>query len=295
VNSDRLAQFVPLADGRRLAYASYGTVTGFPVFYFTGGNSSRLEGQWFEQALHGRDIHLIVPDRPGFGQSSFQPQRRLSDWPDDVIALADAIGIDQFSVFGLSGGGPYVLALASIWPDRLRQVAVVSGTAPPEMPDKFKGMWPPVRLIFGSARRWPRLNRFLLRQMGAFYSDEAQMAAQMRRALPAPDVELIDRRPEIIQIFAETTREAHRHGIAADAQEWQLYVRPWDFDMAAIQHRVRLWYGLYDKQVPIGMGRYLARVLPSAALSEVADGGHFSTINNHIDAILDGLIRIGEP
>lgn len=112
------------------------------------------------------------------------------------------------------------------------------------------------------------------------------MLTQMKRALPKPDVELIDSRPEVISIFAEATREAHRDGVDGDAYEWQLYVHDWGFKLSEVKKEIKLWYGTYDQQVPIAMGRYLAKELPNASLIEVEDGGHFSTINNHIDEIL---------
>jgi pimeloyl-ACP methyl ester carboxylesterase len=289
MDKERQDQTIQLGDGRTLGYAEYGLGGGKPVMYFTGGNSSRFEGRWFEEAVHKQGIRLIVPDRPGFGLSSYHPNRQLLDWPDDVVELANALTIKAFSVFGLSGGGPYVLATAYRIPDRVEKVAVVSGTAPPEMPNKFRGMWPPVRLIFVTAERWPRGNRFLLKQMAGFYSNEDQMMKRMKQALPKPDVELIGRRPEIIKIFAEATKEAHRNGIDGDALEWKLYVNDWAFQLWEIQKEVRLWYGKYDRQVPMEMGRYLSKELPNSQLIEVEDGGHFSTINNHIEEILENL------
>jgi pimeloyl-ACP methyl ester carboxylesterase len=46
------------------------------------------------------------------GLSDFQPHRRLVDWPDDVSAFADALGLARCAVLGMSAGGPYVLACA---------------------------------------------------------------------------------------------------------------------------------------------------------------------------------------
>jgi len=280
-----LNQTITLRDERTLGYAEYGSTDGAPVFYFTGGNSSRFEGKWFEEAALKKKIRLIVPDRPGFGLSTHQPSRELLHWSDDVSQLADSLSIDTFSVFGLSGGGPHVLAVAHNIPERLNKVAIVSGTGTPDMPDKFRGMWPPVRLIFLTAKHLPAANRFLLKQMSGFYSNEKQMLTQMKRALPKPDIEIIDNHPEIIGIFAEATREAHRNGVDGDAHEWQLYVNDWGFKLREINKEIKLWYGIYDQQVPVGMGRYLSRELPNASLIEVKDGGHFSTINNHIDEI----------
>jgi len=286
---DKLNQTIKLRDRRTLGYAEYGATDGAPIFYFTGGNSSRFEGKWFEKAALKKHIRLIVPDRPGFGLSTHHSSRQLIHWADDVAQLADALSIDKFSIFGLSGGGPHVLAVAHQIPERLRKVAIISGTGTPDMPDKFRGMWFPVQLIFLTAKRLPSMNRFLLKQMSGFYSNEQQMLTQMKRALPKPDIELIDRRPEIVSIFAEATREAHRNGVAGDALEWQLYVHDWGFKLRDVKKEIKLWYGKYDQQVPIGMGRYLSHELPIASLVEVEDGGHFSTINNHIDGIFEYL------
>jgi len=283
-------QTIRLPDGRTLGYAEYGSADGTPVFYFTGGNSSRFEGKWFENAAIKKHIRLIVPDRPGFGLSTFQSKRQLLDWPNDVLELANALSINSFSVFGLSGGGPHVLAAAYKIPEKLNKIAIVSGTAPPEMPNKFNGMWPPVKIIFLTAKNMSKVNRFLLKQMSGFYSNEEQMMKRMKQALPRPDVELIDRKPEIIKIFAEATRESHRNGIDGDAREWHLYVNDWGFQISDINREIKLWYGIHDQQVPIGMGRYFARVLSKANLIEVDDGGHFSTINNYIEDIFDYLL-----
>lgn len=285
----RVNQSIQLLDGRTLGYAEYGSEDGVPVFYFTGGNSSRFEGEWFDNVAIKKHIRLIVPDRPGFGLSTFQPNRQILDWPNDVLELANALSINSFSVFGLSGGGPHVLATVYKIPEKITKVAIVSGTAPPEMPNKFDGMWPPVKLIFLTAKNIPMVNRFLLKQMSGFYGNETQMMKRMKQALPRPDVELIDRKPEIIKVFAGATRESHRNGIEGDAWEWHLYVNHWGFQISDINCEIKLWYGIHDQQVPIGMGRYFERVLPKASLIEVENGGHFSTINNYIEDIFDYL------
>lgn len=290
MKNNKRNQSIKLSDGRTLGYAEYGPSDGTPIFYFTGGNSSRLEGQWFDDAAMKANVRLITPDRPGFGLSTFQPKRQLLDWPDDILELADFLAIDTFSIFGLSGGGPHVLATAHKIPERINKAAIISGTAPPEMPDLYQGMWPPVRLIFLTAKRLPKINRFLLKQMSKFYSDKEQMLKRMKQAMPKPDVALIDNRPDIMEIFSSSAKEAHRNGVQGDALEWQLYVNPWGFNLEDIELEIALWNGLVDQQVPIGMGRYLENQLPNALLTEVEDGGHFSSINNYIEDIFKYLL-----
>ena len=93
----RLNQVVHLADGRTLGYAEYGPATGPALFLFHGLPGSRLAaaGMWsMEHPL----IRVIAPDRPGFGLSTFQPGRRLTDWAakHGGVSLAE------------SAAGPYV-------------------------------------------------------------------------------------------------------------------------------------------------------------------------------------------
>lgn len=87
-----------LPDGRKLGYAQYGSPTGKPIFYLHGFPGSRLEAAlWDEQAkkLHAR---IISVDRPGYGWSSPQPDRTLSDHPKDVQKLAEELRVKEFGV-----------------------------------------------------------------------------------------------------------------------------------------------------------------------------------------------------
>src|SRR3990172_1314809 len=109
----RAQDHVRLPDGRKLAYAEFGPPDGHPVLYFHGAPSSRLEPLFLGDAeLVRLGLRVIAPDRPGMGGSDFQPGRGFSHWPADVVALADALGLGKFGVFGVSGGGGYVSACA---------------------------------------------------------------------------------------------------------------------------------------------------------------------------------------
>ena len=60
-----------------------------------------------------KGVRLISPDRPGMGLSTYQPGRRLVDWPADVAHLTEALGIERFAVMGWSAGGPYAAVCAA--------------------------------------------------------------------------------------------------------------------------------------------------------------------------------------
>ena len=58
--------------------------------------------------------------RPGGTGSAPLAGRTTADWADDVAALADHLGVERFAVMGLSSGGPYAVACASLLGDRVK-------------------------------------------------------------------------------------------------------------------------------------------------------------------------------
>src|ERR1035441_6500144 len=103
-----------LGDGRDIGWLELGEPDGAPVFAFHGTPGSRLQLTIDETAIGDAGVRLVCPDRPGYGLSTFQPGRRLVDWPGDVAHLADHLGIGRFAVMGISGGGPHAAACAAM-------------------------------------------------------------------------------------------------------------------------------------------------------------------------------------
>ncbi|RYP72110.1 hypothetical protein DL771_004441 [Monosporascus sp. 5C6A] len=129
--SERYRRTVKLPDGRTLAWAEAGSPTGFPCFMFHGFPGSRVEARGFEDMGRRHNVRVICPDRPGYGLSTFQPNRRLLDWPVDVRYLARHLDLKRYSVLGGSGGGPHALACAyAIPPDKLSSVGLLCSAAP---------------------------------------------------------------------------------------------------------------------------------------------------------------------
>jgi pimeloyl-ACP methyl ester carboxylesterase len=101
-----------LKNGGELAYAEYGCATGAPVLFFHGWPSSRTMAQLTDTAACELGVKIISADRPGIRDSSFQPNRKLIDWPQIVEQLADHLRIQQFRILAISGGAPYAGAIA---------------------------------------------------------------------------------------------------------------------------------------------------------------------------------------
>ena len=142
-----------LPGGRELAWLEVGDIDDPAVFVFHGTPGSRLQVSSDKAAIRAARVRFIAVDRPGYGHSTFQPARRLSDWATDISNLADHLHIDEFSVVGISGGGPHAAACARFLPDRVRGAGIVSGMGPLADPRSEDGMMILNRLLARLARR----------------------------------------------------------------------------------------------------------------------------------------------
>src|SRR5512146_1307007 len=75
---------VSLADGRQLAFASFGDAHGSPVFYLHGALSSRLEAEVLDAAARSAGVRLIGVDRPGIGASTPHRGRSHASFAHDL-------------------------------------------------------------------------------------------------------------------------------------------------------------------------------------------------------------------
>ena len=81
-------------------------------------------------ACRDEDRMLVGFDRSGYGEAPRRHGRSVADVVDEVVALADARGIDRFATWGISGGGPHALACAALLPDRVIAAAAIGSPAP---------------------------------------------------------------------------------------------------------------------------------------------------------------------
>src|SRR5436190_460203 len=111
-------------SGRVVGIYEYGEPSGRPVFVLHGTPACGAGFAWADEPARVRGVRLIAPDRPGVGLSARQDAYRVCDYPEQIAALADAMSLDSFAVWGYSGGGPYAVACAAQLGPRLRHAAL---------------------------------------------------------------------------------------------------------------------------------------------------------------------------
>lgn len=262
-----------LPDGRTLGYAEYGPSDGTPLLMFHGTPGSRYTRVPDTSILDEHGVRQITLERPGFGRSSYDPEREILDWPTDVRDAADALGIDRFAVMGGSGGCPFVLACAARIPDRLRGVGVFGGMGPLHAPGATDGMEFGNRIGFRLARLPLVLRPFIWYRIRKIRRDPAGFIESWGASACEPDERVLGR-PEVRAAFCQAFPEAVRQGSKPVVHETRLLARRWGFDLAEIPVHVTLWHGGRDTFTPESMVRHIADEIPSCDLHFYPEDGH---------------------
>lgn len=277
-------------DGQIFGISEFGTPTGKPLFYFHGFPGSRLEARLVHQQARRHQIRVIAVDRPGYGKSSYQPRRRLMDWPRDIQRIADTLELDRFSVLGVSGGAPYAAACAHFLPERLIKTGIVCGLAPLDEVDLL-------RRLHGRDRRFvwmkklPRsLYRLPLLLAGLVARRQPQhLLALLTQTLPPCDRSAIT--DERIQpLLTDSLHEAFCQGSTGAFADLCLYGESWGFALEDISSPVLLWHGDRDTVVPCAMGRFMAEKIPDCTAVFLPEEGHFSLPLLQAETILTALM-----
>ena len=270
---------VRTSDGRSLAYAQMGQLDGSPLLYFHGDPGSRLDWDhpFNRPALDGSGVRLIGIDRPGFGGSTHQPQRRYADWPADVLAVVKELELDRFGILGYSGGAPYAIACALAFPERLTFVGIVSGIGPAETPRFGHGMDKRTVMMIRLSRLAPAVMRWHIR-----HTSPKRFSRQFGWQLTPVDRALYVEAGELV---ADAYAEAASNGPYGLAEDWRLMVTPSGLNYAGVEYPIHVWHGDWDGVVPLHHAEHMAKLVPKAELEVLPRVGHFHNTDLWCDVL----------
>jgi pimeloyl-ACP methyl ester carboxylesterase len=273
-------------DGRTLAVEEGGDLAGRPVLIHMGTpNSRRLYGP-HERDAADRGLRLICYDRPGYGESSPQPGRSVADCANDVRAICAELGIDRLGMWGISGGGPHVLACAALLPDLLVAAASLASAAPldAEGLDYFDGMGQDnvddTRLYLADeaaarAKADDDRESFLA-------ASPDDLSAEMASLISPTDAAVLT--GELAKFLAFSMKD----GLAPGVQGWwddYCIINRWGFELADISVPVLLLHGRHDKFVPFGHGEWLAAHIPGVEARLSENDGHLTLFEHTVPEV----------
>ncbi|ORY08483.1 Alpha/Beta hydrolase protein [Clohesyomyces aquaticus] len=296
---DDRSDTITLSDGRRLGYAQYGSVTGKPIFHLHGLPGSRIEGAYYHDIGLRLGARIIAVDRPGIGLSSPNPDRRLLDFPKELEYLAQHLGLDEYAVVGVSGGGPYALACAAALPrEKIRCVSIVCGLGPPDISMRGADLAHRVAFPYGWRYAPSFLTRWFwkLQPVGRIDLTDSQWLAMMLdparlEATPVKDLGFM-KDEDVLQVMLRSTRQAFSQGFDGVWRDGKVMCSHFGFRVEDIHSDlpVRLWYGKQDTFIPLIQGEQIAARLNGRAHLRVLDETHGSIFFNRREEVIEDIL-----
>lgn len=284
---------VTTADGRTMTVREGGDPDGVPVLVHNGTPSSSLLYEPHLRDAEDKGIRLFSYDRPGYGDSTRVKGRSVADCAEDVASVCDALGVERFCVWGISGGGPHALATAALLPDRVAAAAALAPVAPygAEGLDFYEGMGEQNIEEFGAIFEGEEAHLAVLERdreelLGA---TPEQLVEVLKTLLGPADVEVLTGRTAVFLL------ESARAGVERSLDGWVdddvAFAQPWGFDLASIRVPVLHWQGEQDKFVPFGHGVWLSEHVPGVESHLSPEDGHITLFERRLPQVHAWLLE----
>jgi pimeloyl-ACP methyl ester carboxylesterase len=278
---------VQTPDGRTLAVEEAGDPNGRPVMVHEGTPNSRHLYPPAAIDAAARGLRLISYDRPGYGGSTAQPGRSVADCAADVRVICAELGIDRLAMWGISGGGPHVLACAALLPDLVIAAASLASLAPldAEGLDWFAGMG---ELNADDTRLFLRDREAARAKLDAdreeiLGASAADVVKGLQTLLSPTDAAALNDGLADFLVYCD------HEGLAPGNEGWWddgvAHCTPWGFELSAISVPVLLMHGRQDQFVPFGHGQWLAAHIPGVEARLLDHDGHLTLMTNRIPEV----------
>ena len=283
---------INLPDGRYLDMDVSGPEDGIPLVFHHGTPGSVRQYRGMQRAAHERGLRLVTFSRPGYGDSTRQPGRRVVDAAADVATVLEHLGASRCLVAGMSGGGPHALATGARLPQQVAGVLCIAGVAPYDAKglDFLDGMGQQNIDEFGLALRGEEAMRptFEAEAVGLRDADPVGLIAGLATLLP--DVDRAVLTDEFGEDMAASFAEAFRTGVDGWVDDDLAFAAPWGFSLAEIAVPTFVWQGSADLMVPFAHGQWLATHVPGASARLQPGEGHMSISVGALDQMFDELL-----
>ena len=263
------------SNGQTVAYFDYGQ-SGDAVFFHHGTPSAGPFQPHIRRNADANGFRIIEVVRPGYGSSTAISDRSVITASQINLEIADALGIENFAIFGTSGGGPHALASGLLAGNRCIAQLIIAGLAPFDDPN----------IDFAAGMTEVDREKWLLPlfSMDDFVVSKSEEATNMSSYDFDQIKEMFDVDPdnpisgERISSIQAIWQYSFMQGSIGWRDDHLAFLKPWGFSLGDIPMPVQLWAGAKDVNVPPAHADYLKRMIPNSELLIVENKNH-STIS----------------
>jgi pimeloyl-ACP methyl ester carboxylesterase len=283
------ARVARLPGGGRLTYWEFGDPAGAPILALHGMGVSGLTFSDHESFFRERGLRCIAPNVIG-GLGEPSPSSRLVDFAAAPLGLADHLGLERFSLMGVSYGTLVAQALIAMAPKRVERAGLFGPLLPGSWlagrPELMKGVRRNEAALWSTARKRP----WLLYPMMALFG-LSPMAMKIRSfvddQLPPEERALFEPGHPFHASMARLFEECGQRGYGYMALGVEVgWGRDPGFtveEIAASGVPLFLFTGALDNVHPPAMAEYLHERVPGSRLKLVPGRGRFACVGSFLE------------
>jgi pimeloyl-ACP methyl ester carboxylesterase len=281
---------ITLRDGRTLHVFDGGDADGHVVVEHHGTPGSGLGYPPDQELARERGLRSIRYDRAGYGGSTPNPGRSVSDVVPDIEDVLNALGVERYVSVGGSGGCPHSFACGAL-SERCVAAAAIAAPTPysAEGLDWLAGQGEQNQEEWAAALDGPEALETYLESEAAELraATPEQIKDVMATLLPPVDAAVLT--GERAVHFKRSSERAIAQGVPGWRDDDLAFTRPWGFELDEIRVPTLLWQGMQDKMVPVAHGRWLAERIPGVEAHISEEDGHLSIAVGRLGEIYDWL------
>lgn len=245
-------------DRRKISYRLYGDTgsSAPPIVFFHGTGLDSYQARDLYYAAAQMSLKIIAIDRPGLGDTTHDPNRRVADFHKYLGTVLQRLKVKEFYMLAASGGAAYLLSsLRFFTAHRVLGAAIVAGQPP---------------------------RHILKPHIGSI---EAPRPSTIRRIIKAamPSAYLMTR-------VVDRPRLTNPEGVHLDRK---VIRKDWGFSLDDVHYEgIQMWYSHDDQVTPLAAGIEFSEKLDRANVFKVySRAGHDEILTYCAEDILYWLCK----
>jgi pimeloyl-ACP methyl ester carboxylesterase len=262
------SQFVDIGEGVTVHLRDEGPRDAPAIVLLHGSNADLHTWEPWVEGLKGQ-YRVIRFDQVGHGLTGPDPRDDYTrdNYVEDILQVADTLGLDRFVLGGNSMGGKHALAFAVAHPERVRGLVLVDGSGGP-MLDLSKGKPEEKKKSSGNIgftiARMPGVN-LLVEQI----TPRSLIARSLEQSVSVKSVAseaAVDRYWELLRYPGNRRATLNRFSLPYDPLT--------EAEIAGVKTPTLILWGEEDRLIPVEAGRWLDKVMPASTLVVYPKIGH---------------------
>ncbi|NOX51464.1 MAG: alpha/beta fold hydrolase [Gammaproteobacteria bacterium] len=234
---------------RRIAYRCYGDGANYVFYFHENAGTSRLPPNT-DTLASKYNLTIVAAERPGSGFSDPLEGYGFADIAQEMVTLADNLGVDQISTLGFLSGGAHALTTSALMQDRIKHVMLVAAR-PPNL--YYVDESSPLAVLRRNLTQHPWLiSAFFNILRNRINTDISHGILTKIYGSVEKDRAYLESHPEVLDHIIAYTTENLTVSTAGLIAEIACFTSPQEIDLRSITAPISLWHGTHDSVSKLG-------------------------------------------